>query len=136
MVEKYMEYFSGLVDFDVFRLTAVDCIFPYNYLHKVWFVVVFPSGCLVLLIFCHLIGRWMKSRALRLNDRIIDGESTGFGSWPPKKQSGKKQSANFSSTSGKRELVKHVTGIDERKQKKRKSGYKPNANRLSIAQVK
>ena len=85
MVEEYMEVFSGLVDFDVFRLTAVDCIYPYTYLHKVWFVVVFPTGCLILLIFCHLIGRHVRSKALRLNARIIDGMSTGFEAWPPRK---------------------------------------------------
>ena len=43
VVQDYMEFFSGLVDFDIFRLTSVDCIFPYTYIDKVWFVVVFPT---------------------------------------------------------------------------------------------
>jgi hypothetical protein len=30
VVQDYMEFFSGLVDFDIFRLTSVDCIFEYT----------------------------------------------------------------------------------------------------------
>jgi predicted outer membrane repeat protein len=83
MVEEYMEMFSGLVDFDVFRLTAVDCIYTYTYLHQVWFVVIFPTGCLLLLILCHLLGKYVRTKQLLKYDRMINGKSTGFEAWPP-----------------------------------------------------
>jgi ankyrin repeat protein len=135
MVEEYMDYFSGLVDFDVFRLTSVDCIFQYNYLHKVWFVVIFPTGCLLLLVACHLLGRSSRSRALKLNARMIDGTSTGFVPWPPRKMK------RVSEDTKKRSKSKNgkILGEDQRKLQKRKTSYhfnnaKSPANRLSIAQ--
>ena len=125
-----MEIFSGLVDFDIFRLTAVDCIFPYTYLHKVWFVVVFPSGCLFLLIICHLIGRSVRLKALKLNARIIDGESTGFNKWPPRKMKKDIFKTDFHKTG-------RVSGIDTRKQQRRKTEantYNTSQQRLQKAQ--
>ena len=134
MVEEYMEYFSGLVDFDIFRLTAVDCLYPYTYLHKVWFAVVFPSGCLLLLICCHFIGKHVRSKALRLNSRIINGKSTGFHSWPPKKAK-KKNNATLilNKGSGKKELEASMKRIKSHRKEVGRTEFVTKSERLNIA---
>ena len=47
VVQDYMDFFSSLVDFDIFRLVSVDCIAPITHLNKVVGFVLLPIVALI-----------------------------------------------------------------------------------------
>ena len=79
-----MDFFSSLVDFDIFRLVSVDCIAPITHLNKVVGFVLLPIVALLFLFTLFHLGRMARLRLLKNHLRIVDGKATGTSEYPPR----------------------------------------------------
>ena len=79
-----MDFFSSLVDFDIFRLVSVDCIAPITHLNKVVGFVLLPIVALVFLFVLFHLGRMGRLHLLKQHLRIVDGVATGTKVYPPR----------------------------------------------------
>ena len=86
VVQDYMDFFSSLVDFDIFRLVSVDCIAPITHLNKVVGFVLLPIVALIVLFLLFHLGRVARMQLLKKHLRHVDGKNTGTAPYPPRTQ--------------------------------------------------
>ena len=98
-----MDFFSSLVDFDIFRLVSVDCIAPITHLNKVVGFVLLPIVALVFLFVLFHLGRVGRLHLLKQHLRIVDGVATGTKVYPPRTDKQEKELSR-------REQMKKVGG--------------------------